>query len=124
MESSQETFALWATILGTAIRVIGLIESRSWLTGLSVALLAAAVFAVFYARKKRGQLDSASVGVEGRSIDSLNLANLRRRLNRSLVIQEAHHEAEIKGEDITMRWSYAGYCRGSRETAKYTPEAP
>jgi hypothetical protein len=42
---------------------------------------------------------------------------LRRRLNRSLVIQEAHHVAEIEGEDLMITWKYAGYCRSEQETA-------
>jgi hypothetical protein len=38
-----------------------------------------------YARKKQLRLNSAAIKIEGRSIDSLNIANLRRRINRSLV---------------------------------------
>jgi hypothetical protein len=33
------------------------------------------------------------------------------------VIQEAHQVARIEGEDLTMTWTYAGYCRAERETA-------
>jgi hypothetical protein len=50
-------------------------------------------------------------------IDALNAASLRRRLNRSLVIQEAHHLAQIDGEDLSITWHYAGYCRVEQEAS-------
>src|SRR5207244_4209444 len=60
---------------------------------------------------------SAAVKVEGRSIDSLNVATLSRRITRSLVIQEAHHAAKIEGENLTIAWTYTGYCDADQETA-------
>ncbi len=59
----------------------------------------------------------ASLRVEDRSIDSLNMANLRRRVNRNLVIQEACNTATIRGEDLTIRWFCTGYCRADHESA-------
>lgn len=61
-------------------------------------------------------LRSASVRIDDRSIDALNLANLRRRVNRSLVIQEARQPARIKGDALVIDWRYAGYCRAKQET--------
>ena len=55
--------------------------------------------------------------IEGYTIDTLTAANLRRRVNRSLIVQEAHHVARIEGEDLHIEWTYAGYCRAKRETA-------
>jgi hypothetical protein len=49
--------------------------------------------------------------IEGHSIDSLNIAKLRRRLNRTFFIQEAEHIARIEGEDLEITWKYSGYCR-------------
>jgi hypothetical protein len=117
MYSFQESSAVLANILGTLPSFIGLIQSRGWLPGLSFLLVGALIVAGLYARKARLVLDSAAIKVEGRSIDSLNIANLRRRVNRSLVIQEAHHVAEIEGEDLTITWKYSGYCRAAQETA-------
>ena len=108
MSSIQESLAAWATILGTVLSVVGLIQSREWLIVLSVVLVLASIVAGLYARRLRLIVPSASVKVEGRSIDSLNLKNLRRRVNRSLVIQELHHVARIEGEDLTMTWQQAG----------------
>ena len=62
-------------------------------------------------------VSSATVKIEGRSLDSLNIANLRRRRNRSLVMQEAHQVARINGEDLTLTWRYSGYCRANHEAA-------
>lgn len=97
MYSFQESLAAWATVLGTLLSLIGIIRSRAWLTGISVLLIGVSIAAGLYARNKRIKLNSAAINIEGRSIDALNIANLRRRVNRSLVIQEAHHVAEIKG---------------------------
>jgi len=77
----------------------------------------AAILTGLYARNRRLVVEGASVVVAGRSIDSLNVANLRRRVNRSLLIQEVHHTARIRGEDLDMTLRYAGYCRAEKETA-------
>jgi hypothetical protein len=44
------------------------------------------------------------------------MANLRRRVNRSLVIQEAHNTATIHGESLAIRWLCTGYCRAEHES--------
>ena len=75
------------------------------------------IIAGLYARKKRLALNAASTEIEGHSIDSLNIANLKRRVNRTLVIQEAHHTARIEGEDLEITWQYSGYCKADRETS-------
>jgi len=87
MHSPLDSLAAWATILGTVLSVVGLIQSRAWLTGISLLFVVASMTVVLYARKQRSILKSATVKIEGRSIDSLNIANLRRRINESLVIQ-------------------------------------
>ena len=54
--------------------------------------------------------------IEHRSLDSLNIANLRRLTNKSLVVQKAHHVAMIRGEDLRITWRYDGFCAAERET--------
>jgi len=117
MDSFKESVAQWATVIGTALTVVSLAESRRWLTALSLLIVVASVILALYARRQRQFVAAAEVKVEDLSIDSLNVANLRRRLNRSLVIQEANHVALIDGEDLTVTWRYAGYCRAKQETA-------
>jgi hypothetical protein len=116
MQSLSELLASWATVLGTILTVIGLIQSRAWLTVVSVFFVCASIFAGMYARRQRLAIDSASVVIEGKSLDALNTANLRRRVNRSLVIQEACQVATIEGEDLHMTWRYSGYCHAEHET--------
>ncbi len=117
MQFSLESLAALATIIGTALSVLALVQSKKWLILASLPLLGIAMVAGVRARRDRQALKSASITIEGQSIDSLNIANLRRRVNRTLRIQEAHHTARIEGEDLKIEWVYAGYCSGKRETA-------
>lgn len=117
MESFRDSLAFWSGILGTVLSVLGLSESSRWLAGFGFLLAAVSVTSLLYARRQRVRLKSASVKIEGRSIDSLNVASLGRRLNRSLVVQEADQVATIKGEDMVVTWRYSGYCRASHESA-------
>ncbi len=117
MDFSTESLASWATILGAIVSFLGLIQSRAWLTAIGVFFVAVSLIAIMYARRERLLVSSATVKIEGRSLDSLNIANLRRRRNRSLVMQEAHQVARIDGEDLTLTWRYSGYCRASHEAA-------
>jgi len=117
MPSIQETLASWATILGAVLSIFSLIQSRAWLTGIGVLLVGVSVAAGLYARRERLAIQSASVVIEGKSIDALNAANLKRRLNKTLVIQEVQHEARIDGEDLRVVWRYTGYCEAERESS-------
>ena len=115
MDFSKDSLAFWATIAGTVLAFLGLIQSHAWLAGIGAILLVGSAMAILYARMQRRRLLFAALKVEGRSIDSLNMANLNRRLNRTLLIQEADHIAEIDGNDLTITWQYSGYCRAERE---------
>jgi len=117
MNSLRDFLAYWTTVLGTVVAFFGLIQSLSWLAGIGALLVAGSVVAVAYGRKQRHLLNLAVLRVQDRSIDSLNMANLRRRVNRSLVIQEACNAAIIRGEDLTVHWSCTGYCRADSESA-------
>ena len=98
MQSLQESATTWATVFSTAISFVGLIQSRTWLAGIGALCFGVSIIAGVYARRERSIVDSAEVNIEGRNIDSLNIANLRRRVNRSLVIQEANHAATVEGD--------------------------
>ncbi len=117
MQFSLESLAALATILGTALSFLALIQPRAWLVLMSLPLLCLAAIGGYYARRERLALKAATVTIEGHSIDSLNIANLRRRVNRTLIIQEVDHTARIEGENLRIEWTYAGYCRAKRESA-------
>ena len=117
MEAFENSLAFWSSILGTAIGVLSFINSSQWLAVVGLFLIACSVSALLYAERQRERLKLAAVKIEGRSIDSLNVASIGRRLNCSLVIQEADQVATIKGEDMVLTWRYRGYCKAPHETA-------
>lgn len=117
MPLSLESLAALATIVGTIVSVLALLKSRAWVLLLSLIVVCLSVLAVLYARKQRLALDGASTVIEGHSIDCLNIANLKRRVNRTLVLQEAHQTARIDGEDLEITWRYSGYCKARSESA-------
>jgi hypothetical protein len=117
MQFSLESLAAMATILGTALSILALIQSRAWLAAVILPLACIAITAGLYAHRERLARKAAPITIEGQSIDSLNIANLRRRVNRTLKIQEAHHRVRIEGEDLKIEWTYAGYCRAKHESA-------
>jgi len=108
---SLDTLAALATILGTGVSILALIESRAWLVLISFSLVCLSLALWWYARRQRMALNSASTVIEGHSIDSLNIANLRRRVNRNFVVQAVRHTVRIDGEDMEIEWKYSGFCR-------------
>jgi hypothetical protein len=117
MPFSLESLAALATIIGTIVSILALLQSRAWLLLISLLVVCLSIVAVLYARKQRLILDAASTVIEGHSIDALNIGNLRRRVNRTLFVQEAQHTARIEGEDIEITWRYSGYCRAKSESS-------
>ncbi len=115
MDSFKNSLLFWFSILGTAIEILGLVKSSGWLAILGLLLVAGSVGTLLYARLQRQRLTRAAVKIEGRSIDSLNAASLGRRLNRSLLIQEADQVVTIKGENAVVTWRYSGYCLAPQE---------
>jgi hypothetical protein len=117
MDSFKDKVTYWASVLGTFLGLVGALQSITWLAVLGGVMLVGSIGAIAYAMRQRQRVESAVLKVAGRSIDSLNMASLRRRVNKSLVIQEAHNTAIVDGEDITITWTCAGYCRADRETS-------
>jgi hypothetical protein len=117
MDSFKDSLAFWSTILGTVVGILGVRLDSGWIALLGFFLMIASSAVLLYALNERRRLKLAHITIEGRKIDSLNVANLGRRLNRSLVVQEADQVATIKGENMTVIWRYAGYCRSEHEGA-------
>jgi hypothetical protein len=116
MQFPLNALAAWATVVGTIVSILALVQSKAWLVLIGLAFVGIAIAAILYGRSRRIALESASTMIEGLSIDSLNIANLRRRINRTFAIQEARHTARIEGEDIEITWEYSGYCKASSAT--------
>jgi hypothetical protein len=117
MQYITPALASIAALLGPIATILGLVQSRGWLTGLGALFVCAAIIAAVYARAQQRRLEAASIEIEGISIDSVNAASLRRRVNRTLTIQTADQTVTIDGTDLDMIWRYAGYCRADHETA-------
>jgi len=117
MPFTLESLAALATIAGTIVSILALLQSRAWLLLISLLVVCLSILAVLYARKQRLALDAASTVIEGHSIDALNIANLRRRVNRMLFVQTALQTARIEGENLEITWRYSGYCKAASESA-------
>jgi len=111
MNSFKDSVAFWTSILGTVLGCVGVFQSVNWLAAIGGILAVASVCAIAYATFQRQRIESAVLKVAGRSIDSLNMAGLRRRVNKTLVIQEARNTATIDQEDLAITWQCAGYGR-------------
>lgn len=114
MRSVQNSVGFWATILGaagTVVSFLGLIRSRDVVAVVWGALLLASAYTFFWAVRMRRLLRNASIVIDGRSIGCLNLANLARRRNQTLVIQRVKHEIRISRTEMENLWTYSGYCR-------------
>jgi hypothetical protein len=116
MPFSLESLAALATIIGTALSILPLLHSRNWIVLTSLPLVCLVIVGGLYARRDRRAIKSTPVTIEGQSIDCLNVANMRRRVNRTLGVQEAEHTARIEGEDLKIEWIYSGYCRAKHES--------
>jgi hypothetical protein len=117
MHPLLESLTSLTAVVGPVVTLIGLIQSRGWLAGLGAVLACLSITAVVYARSQRLRLDAASVEIEGMSIDSLNVANLRRRVSRSFFIQTVNQIVTIDGTDLGISWRYAGYCQAPQAPA-------
>ena len=104
-------------IIGPAVTLIGLIQSRGWLAGIGTFFVCVSMIAFLYARSQTRRLLSATVEIEGISIDSLNAANLPRRVSSQFFIQSVEHLVTVEDSDLHLRWRYAGYCRASEASA-------
>lgn len=116
MEYLPQALASVVAILGPVASIIGLIHSRGWLVALGAMFATAAIVFLVYAKRQSRRLKAAAIEIEGISIDAVNAANVRRRVNRSLTIQSAEQHVTIDGADLDMVWRYAGYCHAERET--------
>jgi hypothetical protein len=117
MKNARENLAFWASLIGCAIALLGVAESQAWLALLGISWAAASATTVLFLKRNQRLSYSAKARVEGLGLDSLLVANVRRRLNRSLVMERAVQVAIIEGTDLNLAWQYEGFCRSSRETS-------
>jgi hypothetical protein len=97
-----------ATIVGAVVSIFALVQSRARRALVGALSVRLSIGAGLYARRERLTVAAASTVIEGYSIDSPNIANLRRRVNRTFIIQEAQHTARIEAEDLKITWQCSG----------------
>jgi len=114
MIDARGHFPSLASVLGNGVALIGVIESRP-----SLAILGIAASAIFSAASlaSKAVAEREQPAIENLNLDSLHLANARRRLNRSLAVQRAFQVAIVDGTDLHLAWQYDGTCRTEGETA-------
>lgn len=117
MAELREQLAAWVSILSSIAAILGLVQSHTILTVVGASAAGLALASLFALRRIHKTLRASGIKIEGLNIDSLNVANLRRRVNRSLVVQHAYHLARIEGSDLSVSWHYSGFCRSKRETS-------
>jgi hypothetical protein len=117
MQPLLQAVTSWTAVIAPIVTLIGLIQSRGWLAGLGAVFASVSIIAVVYGRIQRRRIDAASVEIEGISIDSLNAANLRRRVSRGFMIQNVHDAVTIDGADLDISWRYGGYCQAKQAGA-------
>jgi hypothetical protein len=106
----------WVSIFGSALALLGLARTEPGLVFLGIALSAASASAALYLKRNPALRRSTGVTIDGLNLDSLSIANLRRRLNRSLTVERAFHVGIINGTDLNIAWQYDGHCRSQAET--------
>jgi hypothetical protein len=115
MIDRQDNLASLVSVFGCALALLGVFQSAPWVTLLGIVCSGAAAAAPLFWRRNQLTAHSAGVSIEGLNLDSLHVANLRRRLNTSLTVERAFHIAIIDGTDLNVAWQYDGVCRSERE---------
>jgi len=117
MINARETLAVWASAFGSAFALLGVAESQSWLALLGITCSAGSVATTQISKRNRRLAHFALSSGEALNLDSLLIANSRRRLNRTLMLERAIQVAIIDGADLNLAWQYDGYCRSQREAS-------
>jgi len=114
MKINRNQISLWATIIGLVLAVAGLLKEKAVLLYLGIIVFILFLVACYFLQKEKIKIKSSSIVVEGKSIDCLNIANLSRLQNKSLLVQDVTHVATIQGNDLKIEMHYNGYCKSKK----------
>jgi hypothetical protein len=115
MVDSRRSLTPLAGALGNAVTLAGVLQSEPGLSLFGITCSAASATLGLFSNRSKPL--PPGVRVEGQNLDSLQIANIRRRLNRSLTVERAFHVAIVDPPDLHIAWQYDGFCRTQRETA-------
>ncbi len=116
MNGAPENLTPLITLLGTGIALLGVLQSAPALMLPGIALSAAAASAALLSERRVKDAQPMPPSIERLNLDSLHVANVRRRLNTSLKLDRAFQVAIIEGPDLHLAWQYEGYCQSKTET--------
>lgn len=112
MNKVNEQVAFWATIVSLLLGIFTTFQQGFLYFVAGLSLLALSFFSFFYVLYFTKKVKRASISIDGLRIDSLNLANLERCCNDTLVVKNAKHKAIIDKYNLYAAWNYSGHCRG------------
>jgi hypothetical protein len=115
MFKARGNIALLANLLGNGVAILGLAQSEPWLAAIGIAGSAASAATVLASKTGADGNRTPQPEIGNLHLDSLHLANLRRRLNKSLAVERAFQVAIIDGPDLHLAWQYDGCCRSQGE---------
>ncbi len=110
-EKTIQQISFWIRLLGIIISVYGLFQNRSFYIILGVVFFTSSALLSLKLLSTKRKLKKSNIILEGRSIDALSLANLKRLHNESLKVQEAVHWFRIFKNDLIIFFKYIGYCK-------------
>jgi len=107
---NKKNISLFIGAAGFLLSIYGLIENKSYILLFGVSSSIIAIYFGYRLIKEKQRYSKANIEIEGHRIESLNLANITRRQNKTLFIQQAKHIATISGVDLALEFDYSGYC--------------
>lgn len=117
MTYNKENISLFIGVAGFLLSFYGLIENKLYILLFGVSSYIVAICFAFKLTKEKQRYSKANIEIEGHRIESLNLANITRKQNKTFFIQQAKHIATIRGLDLVLEFDYSGYCsKGSQES--------
>ena len=116
---SLETLAALATVIGTVVAVLALVQSSAWLVLISSAIACLSLGTVFYARAARRKLDAASTSSKvtastlstsptcggGSTEPSLFRTRTTRRVSQARILKSPGNTAAFARPTAYRRWN-------------------
>ena len=94
--------------------ILDVAQGRQPLVAIAAFSLAGLAAAFLFVRTLSDRIRGGRVEIEGVRLDSLNLANLSRTMNASLLVEKVLHVGRISGRDLEMTYEYSGVCNAKQ----------
>jgi hypothetical protein len=114
MDNIKKTISFWSGTIAFSISIYGLISNRKIFTLLGVSFFALSAVLAFRLLEIKRQTKKTNIVIDGKRIDALNVANLTKKPNKSLKIQEGTHFTRVEGNNLSLYFEYSGYCKNRK----------